>query len=47
MSQRDIGGTGDPHTWCGRDPYQDDEDEPVIDTRDGSEVEDFEFKGDL
>ena len=38
---RDIGGTGDPHTWGGREPYEDDE-EPAIDTRDGSEFEEIE-----
>jgi hypothetical protein len=47
MSKRAIGGYGDPHTWCGRDPYQEDEEEPAIDTRDGSECTDFEFEVDL
>jgi hypothetical protein len=41
MSGRDIGGTGDPQTWGGREPYQE-EDEPAQDTRDGSEKDDFQ-----
>jgi hypothetical protein len=44
MRADDIGGYGDPHTWCGLEPYEDDQEEPAIDTRDGSE---FEIEGDL
>jgi len=40
MRADDIGGTGDQHTWQGREPYQDKE--PEFDTRDGSEFEGFE-----
>jgi hypothetical protein len=43
MSERNLGGTGDPHTWQGREPYQDDQDETAQDA-DGSEWEGFEYE---
>lgn len=33
--------------WLNQDRSHDDEPEPAIDTRDGSENEDFNFEGDL
>ena len=44
MTPRDIGGYGDPHTWQGREPYQDEDEELAIDTQDGSEFEGFDYE---
>jgi hypothetical protein len=44
MDERNLGGTGDPHTFGGREPYEDEQDDPAIDTRDGSEWEGFEYE---
>ena len=42
MTERDIGGYGDPHTWQGREPYEDEE-EPKQDA-DGSEWDGWDYE---